>query len=328
MKACGVPTVPGSDGCLDTVEEAREFAEAVGYPVLIKATAGGGGKGMREVHDPADLEAQYKAARTEAGAAFGNDGVYLEKLVLRPRHVEVQILADDFGNNVALCERDCSIQRRHQKLLEEAPSPALTDDLRRAMGVAALKAVRATDYRNAGTIEFLLDERGRFYFMEMNTRVQVEHPVSEAITGTDIIKEQLRIAAGEPMSCANRAPFSPSGHAIELRINAEDPEHGFRPCPGTVTRFEVPAGPGVRVETYLRAGSRISPYYDSLVAKVVVHGQDREEAVARAKRALDEFVIEGIATTIPFHKRVLENEVFLAGEATTDFIETQMGDVL
>ena len=328
MKACGVPTVPGSDGCLDTVEEAREFAEAVGYPVLIKATAGGGGKGMREVHDPADLEAQYKAARTEAGAAFGNDGVYLEKLVLRPRHVEVQILADDFGNNVALCERDCSIQRRHQKLLEEAPSPALTDDLRRAMGVAALKAVRATDYRNAGTIEFLLDERGRFYFMEMNTRVQVEHPVSEAITGTDIIKEQLRIAAGEPMSCANRAPFSPSGHAIELRINAEDPEHGFRPCPGTVTRFEVPAGPGVRVETYLRAGSRISPYYDSLVAKVVVHGQDREEAVARATRALDEFVIEGIATTIPFHKRVLENEVFLAGEATTDFIETQMGDVL
>lgn len=328
MKSCGVPTVPGSDGCLDTVEEAREFANAVGYPVLIKATAGGGGKGMREVHDPADLEAQYLAARTEAGAAFGNDGVYLEKLVLRPRHVEVQILADDFGNNVALCERDCSIQRRHQKLLEEAPSPALTDDLRRAMGVAALKAVRATGYRNAGTIEFLLDERGHFYFMEMNTRVQVEHPVSEEITGTDIIKEQLRIAAGEPMSCARRAPFSPMGHAIELRINAEDPEHGFRPCPGTVTRFVPPAGPGIRVESYLRTGSRISPYYDSLVAKVIVHGQDREEAVARARRALDEFEIEGIATTIPFHKRVLDNEVFLAGEATTDFIETQMGDLL
>lgn len=328
MKSCGVPTVPGSDGCLDTVEEAREFANAVGYPVLIKATAGGGGKGMREVHDPADLEAQYLAARTEAGAAFGNDGVYLEKLVLRPRHVEVQILADDFGNNVALCERDCSIQRRHQKLLEEAPSPALTDDLRRAMGVAALKAVRATGYRNAGTIEFLLDERGHFYFMEMNTRVQVEHPVSEEITGTDIIKEQLRIAGGEPMSCARRAPFSPMGHAIELRINAEDPEHGFRPCPGTVTRFVPPAGPGIRVESYLRTGSRISPYYDSLVAKVIVHGQDREEAVARARRALDEFEIEGIATTIPFHKRVLDNEVFLAGEATTDFIETQMGDLL
>ena len=328
MKACGVPTVPGSDGCLDTVEEARAFAEAVGYPVLIKATAGGGGKGMREVHDPAELESQYQAARTEAGAAFGNDGVYLEKLVLRPRHVEVQILADDFGNNVALCERDCSVQRRHQKLIEEAPSPALTEELRRAMGVAAVKAVRATDYRNAGTIEFLLDERGQFYFMEMNTRVQVEHPVTEEITGTDIIKEQLRIAAGEPMSCAPRAPFSPAGHAIELRINAEDPAHGFRPCPGTVTRFEPPTGPGVRVETYLRPGAKISPHYDSLVAKVIVHGQDREEAVARARRALDEFVIEGIATTIPFHQRVLENEVFLAGEATTDFIETQMGDVL
>ena len=328
MKSCGVPTVPGSDGCLDTVEEAAAFAEQVGYPVLIKATAGGGGKGMREVHDPADLAAQYKAARTEAGAAFGNDGVYLEKLVLRPRHVEVQVLADDHGNAVALCERDCSIQRRHQKLLEEAPSPALTDELRRAMGKAALKAVRAVDYRNAGTIEFLLDERGEFYFMEMNTRVQVEHPVTEEITGTDIIKEQLRIAAGEPMSCAPRAPFAPAGHAIELRINAEDPAHGFRPCPGTVTRFEPPAGPGVRVETYLRTGSKISPHYDSLVAKVIVHGQDREEAVARARRALDEFVIEGIATTIPFHQRVLENEVFLAGEATTDFIETQMGDVL
>ena len=328
MKMCGVRTVPGSDGCLDAVEEAAAFAEKVGYPVLIKATAGGGGKGMREVHDPADLAAQYKAARTEAGAAFGNDGVYLEKLVLRPRHVEVQVLADDHGNAVALCERDCSIQRRHQKLLEEAPSPALSENLRRDMMKAALKAVRAVDYRNAGTIEFLLDERGQFYFMEMNTRVQVEHPVTEEITGTDIIKEQLRIAAGEPMSCAGRAPFTPAGHAIELRINAEDPEHGFRPCPGTVTRFEPPAGPGVRVETYLRPGSRISPHYDSLVAKVVVHGQDRAEAVARAKRALDEFVIEGIATTIPFHKRVLDNEVFLAGDATTDFIETQMGDVL
>jgi acetyl-CoA carboxylase biotin carboxylase subunit len=328
MQACGVPTVPGSDGVCDTVEEAAAFAERVGYPVLIKATAGGGGKGMREVHDPADLESQYKAARMEAGAAFGNDGVYLEKLVLRPRHVEIQVLADDFGNQVALCERDCSIQRRHQKLIEEAPSPALTDEIRRAMGVAAIKAVRAVDYRNAGTIEFLLDERGEFYFMEMNTRVQVEHPVSELITGTDIIKEQIRIASGEPMSCAKRAPFTPNGHAIEMRINAEDPEHGFRPCPGTITKLDLPGGPGIRVETYLKQGSKISPYYDSLVAKLIVHGQDRQEAVARAKRALDEFVIEGIATTIPFHKRVLENEVFLSGAATTDFIETQMGDVL
>ena len=328
MKACGVPTVPGSDGCLDTVDEARAFAERVGYPVLIKATAGGGGKGMREVHAPEELEAQYRAARTEAGAAFGNDGVYLEKLVMRPRHVEVQVLADDFGNNVALCERDCSIQRRHQKLVEEAPSPALTDDLRRSMGVAAIKAVRATGYRNAGTIEFLLDERGHFYFMEMNTRVQVEHPVTEQITGTDIIKEQLRIAAGEPMSCAHRAPFVPMGHAIEFRINAEDPAHGFRPCPGTITRFEAPAGPGIRVESYVRSGSRISPHYDSLVAKLIVSGQDRSEALARARRALGEFVIEGIATTIPFHQRVLENAAFIEGDFATDFIATQMGDVL
>lgn len=328
MKACGVPTVPGSDGCIDTVEEARAFAESVGYPVLIKATAGGGGKGMREVHDPAELESQYKAARAEAGAAFGNDGVYLEKLVLRPRHVEVQVLADDHGNHISLCERDCSVQRRHQKLIEEAPSPALTDELRRAMGVAAIKAVRAVDYRNAGTIEFLLDESGRFYFMEMNTRVQVEHPVSEQITGVDIIKEQLRIAAGEPMSCAARAPFTPFGHAMEFRINAEDPDHGFRPCPGTITRFEPPAGPGVRVESYVRTGSRISPYYDSMVAKLIVYGQDREEALARGRRALDEFVIEGIATTLPFHRRVLDNQVFCEGKACTDFIETQMGDLL
>ncbi|NPD30843.1 acetyl-CoA carboxylase biotin carboxylase subunit [Eggerthellaceae bacterium zg-1084] len=328
MKSCGVPTVPGSDGCVDTVEEARAFADEVGYPVLIKATAGGGGKGMREVHDASQLEAQYRAARTEAGAAFGNDGVYLEKLVLRPRHVEVQVLADDFGNNVSLCERDCSVQRRHQKLIEEAPSPALSDDLRRAMSKAAAKAVRATGYRNAGTIEFLLAPDGSFYFMEMNTRVQVEHPVSEQITGTDIIKEQLRIAAGEPMSCASRAPFAPFGHAMEFRINAEDPSCGFRPCPGTITLFEPPAGPGIRIESYVRTGSRISPHYDSLVAKLIVSGQDRDEVLARARRALDEFRIEGIATTIPFHRAVLENQVFCAGEAATDFIETQMGDLL
>lgn len=328
MRACGVPTVPGSDGCVETAEEAAAFAESVGYPVLIKATAGGGGKGMREVHDPADLESQFKAARAEAGAAFGNDEVYLEKLVLHPRHVEIQVLADDFGNRISLCERDCSIQRRHQKLIEEAPSPALTEDLRRMMGVAAVKAMRAVDYRNAGTVEFLLDSSGRFYFMEMNTRVQVEHPVTEQVTGTDIIKEQIRIAAGEPMTCAERAPFTPFGHAIEFRINAEDPSHGFRPCPGTITRFELPAGPGVRVETYVRPGTRISPYYDSLVAKLIVSGQDRVEALARAQRALDEFVIEGIETTIPFHKRVIDNELFRTGDFATDFIETQMGDLL
>ena len=326
MKACGVPTVPGSDGVVETPEEARRFAEAVGYPVLVKASAGGGGKGMREVHDPADLEAQFLAAKNEAQAAFGNGDVYLEKLVLRPRHVEVQILADKFGNRISLCERDCSLQRRHQKLLEEAPSPALTDEIRRAMGVAAIKAVRATGYENAGTIEFLLDHDGRFYFMEMNTRVQVEHPVSELITGTDIIKEQLRIASGEPISCLDRVPFTPYGHAMEFRINAEDPEFDFRPCPGNITKFDIPGGPGVRIESYIHEGSRISPYYDSMVAKLIVWGSDREEAIARGKRALQEFKIEGIKTTIPFHLKVLENQAFLDGEVYTDFIETEMGD--
>lgn len=327
MMACGVPTVPGSDGVIETAEEAMAFANKVGFPVLIKASAGGGGKGMREVHDPAELEAQFKAAKNEAGAAFGNDDVYLEKLVLRPRHVEIQVLADNFGNRIALCERDCSIQRRHQKLLEEAPSPALDDETRRAMGVAAVKAVRAVDYRNAGTIEFLLDQDGRFYFMEMNTRVQVEHPVTEEITGVDIIKEQLRIASGEPLSCADRAPFTPYGHAIEFRINAEDPANDFRPCPGTITRFTPPAGPGVRVESYLEQDARISPYYDSLVAKLIVWGFTREEALARGRRALQEFKIEGIETTIPFHLKVLENEAFKAGRAYTDFIETEMEDL-
>ena len=321
MTACGVPTVPGSDGVIEDVEDARAFADRVGYPVLIKASAGGGGKGMREVHDPKDLDGAFSAAKAEAQAAFGNGDVYLEKLVLRPRHVEIQVLADGFGNHISLCERDCSIQRRHQKLLEEAPSPALTPELRRAMGVAAIKAVRAVDYRNAGTIEFLLDESGKFYFMEMNTRVQVEHPVTEQITGVDIIKEQLRIAAGEPMRCASRAPFSPSGHAIEFRINAEDPDNDFRPSPGTITRFEVPTGPGVRIETYLTQGAKISPYYDSMVAKLIVWGSDREEALQRARRALDEFAIEGIPTTIPFHKRVLDTAIFQAGEARTDFID-------
>lgn len=326
MKACGVPTVPGSDGVIETVEEARKFAEEVGYPVLIKASAGGGGKGMREVHDSADLESQFMAAKNEALAAFGNGDVYLEKLVLRPRHVEVQILADKHGNRISLCERDCSLQRRHQKLLEEAPSPALTEEIRRAMGVAAVKAVRATGYENAGTIEFLLDTDGKFYFMEMNTRVQVEHPVSEQITGTDIIKEQLRIASGEPISCIERAPFMPFGHAMEFRINAEDPEHDFRPCPGNITRFEVPGGPGVRVETYIKQGDRISPYYDSMVAKLIVWGIDRDECIARGKRALSEFCIEGIKTTIPFHLEVLEKEAFVEGRVYTDFIETEMGD--
>ncbi len=328
MMSCAVPVVPGSNGCVASVEEAMEFAEKVGFPVLIKATAGGGGKGMREAHSPEELESNFNAARAEAKAAFGNGDVYLEKLVVRPRHVEVQVLADNHGNNVALCERDCSIQRRHQKLIEEAPSPVLTEELRRSMGIAAVKAVRAVDYKNAGTIEFLLDQSNNFYFMEMNTRVQVEHPVSEEITGVDIIKEQLRIAAGEPMSCASRAPFTPYGHAMEFRINAEDPEHGFRPCPGKITRFQPAAGPGVRIESYVQTGTEISPYYDSMVAKLIVWGQNRTEVLARARRALDEFVIEGIKTTLPFHRRVLDNSVFCAGDACTDFIETEMSDVL
>lgn len=328
MVKCGVPVVPGSDGIVDTVEEARAFAEEVGYPILIKATAGGGGKGMREVHKPEELESQFTQAQTEARAAFGNGDVYLEKLILRPRHVEIQVLADDFENRIALCERDCSIQRRHQKLLEEAPSPVLSEELRRDMGVAATKAMRAVDYRNAGTVEFLLDEDGKFYFMEMNTRVQVEHPVSELITGTDIIKEQIRIAAGEPISCVDRAPFSPQGAAIEMRINAEDVDNKFMPTPGKITKFRPPAGPGVRVDTHLFEGAEISPFYDSLICKLICYGQDRAEAIARAKRALDEFEIEGIKTTIPFHKRVLENEVFIAGDAHTDFIDTQMPDLL
>ena len=328
MMKWGVPVVPGTDGICETVEDARAFAEACGYPVLIKATAGGGGKGMREVHAPEELESQFTQAQTEARAAFGNGDVYLEKLILRPRHVEIQVLADDFDNRIALCERDCSIQRRHQKLLEEAPSPALTESLRRDMGIAATKAMKAVDYRNAGTVEFLLDEDDKFYFMEMNTRVQVEHPVSEIITGTDIIKEQIRIAAGEPISCAQRAPFSPNCAAIEMRINAEDAENKFLPTPGKITRFRLPSGPGVRVDTYLEEGASVSPFYDSLIAKLICFGQDRAEAIARAKRALNEFEIEGVKTTIPFHKRVLGNEVFVAGDARTDFIEQEMSDVL
>lgn len=329
MREAGVPVSPGSDGPVRSEAEALAAAERVGYPVMLKASAGGGGRGIRRCAGAEELPAALREAQAEALACFGDGEMYLEKLALHPRHIEVQILADRQGNVVHLGDRDCSLQRRSQKLVEEAPAWGLSPELRQEMGEAAVRAARAVGYENAGTVEFLLDPDGEhFYFMEMNTRVQVEHPVTEEITGTDIIKEQLRIAAGEPMSCASRAPFAPAGHAIELRINAEDPAHGFRPCPGTVSAFIPPAGPGVRVETYLRPGSKISPHYDSLVAKVIVHGQDRDEAVARARRALDEFVIEGIATTIPFHQRVLENEAFLAGEATTDFIETQMGDVL
>ena len=328
MKAAGVPTVPGSDGPVATVEEAAKFADEVGYPVLIKASAGGGGKGMREVHDPADLAHEFDAARSEARVAFGNDEVYLEKLILRPRHVEVQVMADNFGHAAAVCERDCSVQRRHQKLCEEAPSPALTPELRHKMCETAVKAVRATGYVNAGTIEFLLDEDGSFYFMEMNTRIQVEHPVTEEITRTDLVCEQLRIASGEPMTIPDGGIDTPNGHAFEFRINAEDPEHAFRPCPGTITKLRLPGGPGVRVDTHVYEGYKIPPTYDSLVAKLIVWGPTRETALARARRALDEFQIEGIKTTLPFHRAVVRNEDYAAGIVYTDFIPTHMPEYL
>jgi len=327
MMAAGVPCVPGSDGAVESVEEALRFADEVGFPVLIKASAGGGGKGMRVAQSRDDLEANMMAAKAEAAAAFGNDTVYIEKYLLRPRHVEMQILADSHGNAVHLYERDCSIQRRHQKLVEEAPSPAMTDELRAAMGEAAMKAVRAVDYQNAGTIEFLLDTDGRFYFMEMNTRVQVEHPITEQITGVDIIKEQIRIAAGEPMRHKTQSEIVKRGHAIEFRINAEDPAHNFRPHPGLVSVFNPPGGFGVRIDSHLYSGYKVPSTYDSLLGKLVVWGETRDEAIARARRALDEFIVVGIPTTIPFHQLVVENPAFVRGEVYTDFIETEMSDL-
>jgi acetyl-CoA carboxylase biotin carboxylase subunit len=322
--AAGVPTVPGSDGPVESYHEALKFALEVGFPVLIKASAGGGGKGMRVARDEDELKANLTAAKTEAAAAFGNDTVYLEKYLARPRHVEIQVLADSHGNAVYLFERDCSIQRRHQKLVEEAPSPALSPELRAEMGAAAIKLVRNVDYVNAGTVEFLLDTDGRFYFMEMNTRVQVEHPVTEQITGVDIIKEQIRIAAGLPMRHATQSEIVLRGHAIEFRVNAEDPAHNFRPNPGLIEVFNPPGGFGVRVDSHVYSGYRVPPTYDSLLAKLVVWGETRDEAIARGHRALDEFIVTGIATTIPFHLQVLENPAFKRGEVYTDFVETEM----
>ncbi|MDA3937587.1 MAG: acetyl-CoA carboxylase biotin carboxylase subunit [Actinomycetota bacterium] len=324
MMAAGVPCVPGSDGAVDSVEEALVFANEVGFPVLIKASAGGGGKGMRVAENADVLESAYMAAKNEAAAAFGNDVVYLEKYLSRPRHIEIQVLADTHGNAVHLFERDCSIQRRHQKLIEEAPSPALSSETRAAMGEVALKAVRAVNYVNAGTDEFLLDMDGSFYFMEMNTRVQVEHPVTEQITGVDIIKEQIRIAAGEAMRHASQDKIELRGHAIEFRINAEDPAHDFRPNPGVVSVYNAPGGFGVRVDSHLYSGYRVPPNYDSLLAKLIVWGETRDEAIARARRALDEFIVMGIPTTIPFHQAVTENEAFAAGDVYTDFIDQHM----
>ena len=326
MMEAGVPVVPGTKQAVHSAEEALPLAREIGWPIMIKASSGGGGKGMRVSESEEDFAAMFNVAQRESVNGFDDDTMYLERAVMNPRHVEVQVIADSFGNVVSLGERDCSVQRNHQKMIEESPCPALPEQVRREMGEAAVRAAKAVGYTSAGTIEFLVDQDANYYFMEMNTRGQVEHPVSEQITGTDIIKEQLRIAAGEPISCLDRAPFTPFGHAMEFRINAEDPEHDFRPCPGNITRFEVPGGPGVRVETYIKEGDRISPYYDSMVAKLIVWGIDRDECIARGKRALNEFRIEGIKTTIPFHLEVLEKEAFVEGRVFTDFIETEMGD--
>ncbi|MBD3880921.1 acetyl-CoA carboxylase biotin carboxylase subunit [Phormidium tenue FACHB-886] len=323
MIRIGVPTVPGSDGLLTDEKEALTIAQKIGYPVIIKATAGGGGRGMRLVRSEEELIKSFLAAQGEAEAAFGNAGVYLEKFIERPRHIEFQILADEHGNVIHLGERDCSIQRRHQKLLEEAPSPALDEDLRQKMGAAAVRAAQSINYVGAGTVEFLLDRFGQFYFMEMNTRIQVEHPVTEMITGLDLIVEQIRIAQGEPLRLTQEQ-VQIRGHAIECRINAEDPDHNFRPHPGRISGYLPPGGPGVRMDSHVYTDYEIPPYYDSLIGKLIVWGADRPTAINRMRRALREFAITGLPTTIGFHQKILENRAFLEGEVYTNFVEQMM----
>ena len=323
MQRVGVPTVPGSEGLLSNPEEAAALAEQMGYPVMIKATAGGGGRGMRLVPGPEQLTSLFKAAQGEAEAAFGNPGLYMEKFIDRPRHVEVQVLADRHGNVVHLGERDCSIQRRHQKLLEEAPSPALDPELRRRMGDAAVAAARSIEYEGAGTVEFLLDRSGGFYFMEMNTRIQVEHPVTEMVTGIDLIAEQLRIAGGEPIS-VSQDEIQLRGHAIECRINAEDAAHNFRPAPGKITGWLPPGGPGVRVDSHVYTGYDIPPFYDSLIGKLIIWAPNRELALKRMRRALNECAITGIPTTVEFHLRLLDRSEFQNGDVHTKFVEQDM----
>ncbi|MBM5798246.1 MAG: acetyl-CoA carboxylase biotin carboxylase subunit [Cyanobacteria bacterium M_surface_7_m2_040] len=323
MQQVGVPTIPGSDGLLEDHRQAATLAGRMGYPVMIKATAGGGGRGMRLVPSAEQLETLFKAAQGEAEAAFGNPGLYMEKFVDRPRHVEVQVLADRHGNVVHLGERDCSIQRRHQKLLEEAPSTAVTPELRRQMGEAAVAAARSIGYEGAGTVEFLVDRSGAFYFMEMNTRIQVEHPVTEVVTGVDLIAEQLRIAGGEPISIQQN-DIQLRGHAIEVRINAEDPRQNFRPAPGKITGWLPPGGPGVRVDSHVYTGYEIPPFYDSLIGKLIVWGIDREHALLRLRRALSECAITGIPTTIEFHLALLDRPEFQRGDVHTKFVEQEM----
>jgi acetyl-CoA carboxylase biotin carboxylase subunit len=323
MQRVGVPTIPGSEGLLDDHEQASSLAEMIGYPVMIKATAGGGGRGMRLVRHADELEGLFKAAQGEAEAAFGNPGLYLEKFIDRPRHVEVQILADRFGQVVHLGERDCSIQRRHQKLLEEAPSPGLDPGTRERMGAAAVAAARSIGYEGAGTVEFLFDSDGNFYFMEMNTRIQVEHPVTEVVTGIDLIAAQLRIAAGEPLNL-RQEQIELRGHAIECRINAEDPRHGFRPAPGTISGWLPPGGPGVRIDSHVYTGYEIPPFYDSLIGKLIVWAEDRPAALRRMRRALQECAVIGVPTTIDFHLALLERPEFQRGEVHTKFVEQDM----
>src|SRR4051794_37526817 len=319
MKKAGVPILPGSDGPIDSEEKALKLAKDIGYPVIVKATAGGGGRGMRVVRAPAELSHAVKTAQREAEAAFGVGDVYIEKYVESPRHIEFQILGDQHGAVVHLGERECSIQRRHQKLIEESPSPALTEKMRRKMGSVVIDAAKAVQYTNAGTFEFLMDPGGRFYFMEANTRLQVEHPVTEMVTGLDIVKEQIRIAAGERLGL-KQSEITFTGHSIECRINAEDPDT-FVPSPGVIHAFSVPGGPGVRVDTFAHSECTVSPYYDSMIAKIIVHGRDRQEAIARMKRTLEMTVVEGIKTTIPLQLRILNDPEFVAGRLSTSFME-------
>lgn len=318
MVKAKVPVVPGSDGQLKTVEEGLKIAEKIGYPVMLKASAGGGGKGMRIVNDASEFEEQMQKAQMEASASFGNDAMYLEKFVEEPRHVEIQIIGDQHGKVVHLSERDCSIQRRHQKLVEESPSPFLDQKLREKMGKAAIKAGKAINYEGVGTVEFLVDKYRNFYFMEMNTRIQVEHPVTEEVINRDLIKEQIKVAAGEKLTGKN---YYPTLHSIECRINAEDVYKDFRPNPGLITSFHSPKGQGVRVDTHVYAGYAVPPFYDSMIAKLICKAETREECIKKMERALDEFIIEGIKTTLPFHKQLMKDERFLKGDITTKFIE-------
>jgi len=319
MIKAGVPVIPGSQGLLESVAEAKTLAKEMGYPVIIKATAGGGGKGMRVVWNDGEVEHAYSTAKIEAAASFKNDGIYMEKFVEEPRHIEIQVAGDQFGTVCHLSERDCSIQRRHQKLVEESPSPFMTPELRQKMGEAAIKAASAINYESVGTVEFLVDKHRNFYFMEMNTRIQVEHGVTEEVISYDLVKEQIKIAAGVPISGRN---YEPKIHAIECRINAEDPYNDFRPCPGRITTLHTPGGHGVRVDSHIYAGYTIPPYYDSMIAKVIAVAQTREEAINTMERALSEYVIEGIKTTIPFHLQLMKNEEFRKGNFTTKFIES------